>query len=488
VPEVREKLRTLENELWFSPRTSKVEISFVTYNPHKDLITVCYIFFFLNLGGHIHKIVEPVSFFVHPYVEWYDFFFDIAWMLMILKLFYEESKELLAHWCQLGFCKGTIEYMDFVNLIDWTSILYAFVLVGVNIAQLVRLNDLAVMLKTGDPTLPGTFGNGLQRLDFFEHVDDIVGNTLMIRTMLAVYPFIIVSRFFKAFASQPRLAMVTNTLVSAANDIFHFVVVFATVFTVYTISAIILWGQEEEDFANFGRAFHTVFRIMLGDFEWEELREVGRPQAYIWFWSFQWLVVLIMLNMLLAIIMDVYTEVKEHVGRAETLWSQSYEIYKRAKNVRRGKAKSLKVILKSLDPTDLDEDDGTGEDPMVRIETLVEEHGVNDKQALDVLLESWKLHETELMADRHSHGRKSLRRIDSRVTQMHSFLDKHMQSQKYGSEPTTTKPPAPAAGPKSSRPILWMGSASSDRLRQRNEGKSPQRLPSPTECCAATWT
>jgi len=239
---------------------------------------------------------------------------------------------------------------------------------------------------------------------------------------------------------------VTNTLVAAGNDIFHFVVVFGTVFIVYAISAIILWGQEEEDFANFGRAMHTIFRIMLGDFEWEELREVGRPQAYLWFWTFQWLVVLIMLNMLLAIIMDVYTEVKSHIGRAETLWSQSHEIYRRWRNVRTGRAKSLKYILKMLDPTDLDEDDGEGtEDLPVRIETLVDEHDVKEQQALDLLMESWMLHEVEMMHDRHSHGRKSLQRIDTRVTQMHAFLDRYLHTSRSGGGSTsdTTNKPRP---------------------------------------------
>merc|ERR1719453_1524741 len=97
----------------------------------------------------------------------------------------------------------------------------------------------------------------------------------------------------------------------------------------------ILFGEELVDFANFGRSTNAVFRLMLGDFDWEALYHVGRPHASLWFWSFTWLVNLIMLNMLLAIIMDIYTDVKGNIGHsAETMLSQAIEIIQRKMRVR----------------------------------------------------------------------------------------------------------------------------------------------------------
>jgi len=425
--------------MWFSPQTAKVEITFVTYNAHKDLITSTYVIFFLNTGGHIHKVVEPVSFFLHPYIGPIDYIFDILWAILVLWLFVVEGFDLIIHWWQLGFGTGTAEYMDFGNFVDWMGIIYAFMLAIFWIMQLTRLGDLSETLKTGSPTHPGTFQDDATRLKFFGQVDDIVHDTHLFCTLLAVYPFIIVSRFFKAFSSQPRLAMVTNTLSRASVDIFHFGVVFASVFTVFTLSALLLWGQELEYFANFPRAFNTVFRIMLGDFDWDELHEVGRPQAYLWFWTFQWLVNLIMLNMLLAIIMDVYTDVKSGIGNAETLWSQSSEIISREQQVRRGKARRLKEILVSLDPTYLDEDDEEGMEAVpVRVETLVNEHDVPEHQALHILLAAEELRISEHAAEEHTDDVKRVRRIDQRVMQMHRFLERYMQSSIYGGSSTAT--------------------------------------------------
>merc|ERR1719451_170305 len=95
---------------------------------------------------------------------------------------------------------------------------------------------------------------------------------------------------------------------------------------------------------------NTVFRIMLGDFDWETMNIIGRPQAAAWFWSFMWLVNMVMLNMLLAIVMDVYTEVKGGIGGdAETLWSQTKEIYQRWRKRRQGLRKSLEYVLHALE-------------------------------------------------------------------------------------------------------------------------------------------
>jgi hypothetical protein len=112
----------------------------------------------------------------------------------------------------------------------------------------------------------------------------------------------------------------------------------------------VLFGQELEEFTTWGRVMTTVFRIMLGDYDWSAMIRIGRQQAAVWFWSFTWVVNLIMLNMLLAIVMDVYTEVKGHIASdAETMWSQVAEIVQRWHEIRAGKQIALQEILDHLE-------------------------------------------------------------------------------------------------------------------------------------------
>jgi len=61
---------------------------------------------------------------------------------------------------------------------------------------------------------------------------------------------------------------------------------------------------------------------MLGDFDYDELSNEHLVTAACWFLTFMVLVALIMLNMLLAIIMDVYSEVKSEAEDSEPIWEQ----------------------------------------------------------------------------------------------------------------------------------------------------------------------
>jgi hypothetical protein len=189
--------------------------------------------------------------------------------------------------------------------------------------------------------------------------------------------------------------MVTKTLSTAAVDMIHFGIVFFTVFFLFAVSALLMFGQEITYFANFMRSFHTTFRVLMGDFDWSEMHQVGRPQAYLWFWSLTWGLNMVMLNMLLAIIMDTYSAVKTEIlsqSGVETLWSQSREIWKRRRDVMRGIRMSLADVLSVLDPTDLQEDDESEEEEILTVQALQEKiPKLKEFQAIELLTEACTL-------------------------------------------------------------------------------------------------
>merc|ERR1712048_548274 len=108
---------------------------------------------------------------------------------------------------------------------------------------------------------------------------------------------------------------------------------------------------------------------------------------------------LMLLNMLLAIVIDHYTEVRGEIGSdTETMFSQAVEIFKRWRGEKSGEHISMSVILKTLDPTDLDEtDDDDAYDPLLNVKGLMEcISGLREAQDTYVLVQSRQLYEADI--------------------------------------------------------------------------------------------
>jgi len=363
--DLRAQLRELEDQVWLSPHTAKVEIVYTTYNPHLNSMTLTFINFFMNRAGHIHKVIEPISFFLQPYNTWSDYVWDVLWCVMVVKLAFDEIPDLYSNIRLHGGCRaGLKKYMSLGNMVDWLNIVYSCFICAawfVHLARIQRVNDI---LEVADVTVPGSWQTDEERNEFFTRAVGVVQWQYMFRRIISFYPLLVVFKFLKVCSYSPRLALMTETLSKASVDIFHFAVVFFTVFLIYTISGMLLFGQELLMFSTTERALDATFKIVMGDFDWEEMRRIGRLEAWIWFVTFMLLVNLIMLNMLIAIIMDVYAEVKSSLpADADTLWSQLYEVIDRKTAVYYyGTRVSLKSIHANLHLRDDDERQSKDED------------------------------------------------------------------------------------------------------------------------------
>merc|ERR1719487_606503 len=150
---------------------------------------------------------------------------------------------------------------------------------------------------------------------------------MVYRLLLCWYTILIMSRFFQAFHAQPRLAVVTKTLSSSFVDLVHFGVVITIIFMAYAVAGMFIFGHRMLEFSELSMAVNTCFLIMLGSFDFAALGAEHPVTAGIWFWTYMLLIMLIMLNMLLAIIMDVYTEVKADAAITDPIWTQLGKVY-----------------------------------------------------------------------------------------------------------------------------------------------------------------
>jgi len=124
--------------------------------------------------------------------------------------------------------------------------------------------------------------------------------------------------------------------------------VFSSVYFCMSVNAVLFFGQDDVHFTRLDWALFSCWRAMLGDWDWQALARIGREKAFIWFFLFLLIIVLILTNILVAILMEAYATVKGAAENADSLFKQVQNMMRRAKETRERKRVRLKDIEEAL--------------------------------------------------------------------------------------------------------------------------------------------
>jgi len=133
---------------------------------------------------------------------------------------------------------------------------------------------------------------------------------------------------------QPRLAVVIRTLIDSSSDMFHFMIIMLSTIIAFALSGMILFGKRLQDFCTPWAALMTCFKIMMeNEYKWTELSADHSSYFSTLMWTTVYLSigVVLLLNMVLAIIMDVYQEVRQESGDSMTIIDDVVYLYHNAR-------------------------------------------------------------------------------------------------------------------------------------------------------------
>ena len=152
--------------------------------------------------------------------------------------------------------------------------------------------------------------------------DNLLAFAENFRFLIAEYHLLLMFRFFTAFHAQPRLGVIPSTLESSLLDIVHFLIVLMPTFVTYAISGMFVFGRRMQEVSTISAAVGNCFKMaMEGEYDWSKLSEEFHWTCALWVSSFRLLFVLLLLNMVLAIVMDVYTEMRRTSVSSESVWA-----------------------------------------------------------------------------------------------------------------------------------------------------------------------
>jgi len=118
-------------------------------------------------------------------------------------------------------------------------------------------------------------------------------------------------RVLGALRFHPNLAVLTNTLAKSLRNFGPFFFIFMITLAAFVTSGCILFGESLEQYSTISKSIVTCINMLFGQFDYSAIQGVDYNVALVWYWLAMIVLFLVLFNMLLAIVIDAYSEVKE---------------------------------------------------------------------------------------------------------------------------------------------------------------------------------
>jgi hypothetical protein len=340
-------LKYMEDGFYIDAHTSSVEVAMLLYNQHLDLFVFVRVDFGFDTGGAVlldRRVWSVDTDVYHSAKDYGRLFLEVLFLLMLFGYVLRE----LAAVCRSpqGYCRASTIW----TLLDVLNLLMQLTMFGLWVrcyAQLAPRFDPAPRYESYNGSTPypsvdtavgaavasaargATAVRALRLGAGYKDAQADLETLTQMATLLdwyfavgAVSVILMVVRVLKLLHFQPRMGLVTRTLSRAFDDLAHFFCLFALVLLGYAFVGFMAFGSQVQEFAGLWRSAETCLEMLLGEvWVMQDLRVLGNAVvARIYFWSFIFLAFYILINMLLAIIVDAYIEIKKAAEESTTIW------------------------------------------------------------------------------------------------------------------------------------------------------------------------
>ncbi|CEM32637.1 unnamed protein product [Vitrella brassicaformis CCMP3155] len=323
---LRRRIDYLVQARWVDLSTKSVDVAVFMYNGELGLFAKLSVTFDFFRGGSVKPTLKLDTVQSDPYRgrEW-AYFLDALFAACFLFFAYSKGMELSSNMWSYGYWTGFKLYAgDFWNFLDWLVVgisAYAIydwaVVVMIDHGAIKHLIDFTKLAES-EPNSPKMYDKLEVSMDALE---DLILHVTEHRTLVSVAAVLMGMRFFNAFRKQPMLSVVTRTLAASIRDAFHPAIVFFCIFFAFCFSGMVLFGYKISYFRDINASLSSCLLLVMGWFHWSWLGDEGtKTNTMIFMWLFGTLVALIMLNLLLAIVIEAYLRIRAGVANEDTVW------------------------------------------------------------------------------------------------------------------------------------------------------------------------
>lgn len=125
---------------------------------------------------------------------------------------------------------------------------------------------------------------------------------------------------FKFLTPFPKVGIFVHTMVAAGQDLVNFTIILLVMLCGFAIIGHLLFGHVLEEYSTVMSSMEAAIYIAIGEFEYASLVDASNgAAAAIYFYSFMFIITIVVMQMVIAIIFSAYDGLREKIDDAEEL-------------------------------------------------------------------------------------------------------------------------------------------------------------------------
>ena len=304
-------LDELRRDLFIDKQTRRLELDLTVYNAAYRLFSIVVLKIDVRASGTLRTGIQFYTFPIEMYTTELDMFRAVLEMIFLLFVVSSVSNELF-EMASLRWEHGRVfletkwkEYLsDYGNVIDIVRLL----LWEVSQLWFLRIITNEAALDLTLPLPEGQIRPGLYDVGVLWRVYSQLNATSVLVCLFTVFRFLNLS---------PQYGTLVRTITRAAPALAKFALMFCLIFGFFAVMGQLMFGTALAEWATIWSATQILFQMMTGEYGYEPLLKVDPYMAPVFYYSYLVLVFFLLLNILLAILMDTYAIITEELDKQE---------------------------------------------------------------------------------------------------------------------------------------------------------------------------
>ena len=302
----RLRLKDLRARRWIDLQTRELRLYFTVYNPAVDLFSAVELIFepqqtggvevaanfkTFNMVRHMLMLTDASKMFPATNKDNGALVAEMLFYLIAIVLWLQT----LGNWREHGFLRYFLNFWRVLDLLNYTMFM---AVIGLRIFVLTLLNEL----NFNPP--PNEFSN----------FHDPAWSIYQVSNIMALTAILMWLKLLRYLQLSARLSQLTQTIARAAIDMGNFMLIFLVVYTAYAQAFFMAFGMDVEAFSSYSNSFSQLFLIILGEFDFDAMKDANPDMAPLLFFSFVIFVFFILVNMFIAILGEAHKQIMSAQG------------------------------------------------------------------------------------------------------------------------------------------------------------------------------